>query len=109
MASRYKLTHHPLAAADYREAFDFFSGVDADLAALFRDDFKTALRAVASGHPAGTVYATDSSIRWIKLERFSHKVFFTSEADNVRFVLALVSGRRHPARIKRILSRRSQS
>lgn len=103
MAFRYKLVHHPKAAADYRDAVDFFEGVDASLAEIFRDDFKTVLRSIAMGRGASTLYAEGSPIRWVKLRRFSYKVFFEQDDEDVRYVLAVVSGRRHPARIRVIL------
>ncbi len=106
MAFRYRLIHHPKAAADYHEAVEFFEKVEAGLAELFRDDFKTALRGIATGRAAGTLYAPGHAVRWVKLRRFSHKVFFEQEGEDVRFVLAIVSGRRHPARIRLTLRRR---
>lgn len=108
MAFRYKLVHHPKASADYQDAVEYFSGVDDDLASLFKDDFKAVLRGLATGRASGTLYAEGHQIRWVKLKRFSHKVFFEPEGDQVRFVLAVVSGKRHPARIRRILGARSK-
>lgn len=106
MASRYRLVHHPAAAADYRKAMQFFAEVDGGLAELFKEDFKKVLRGLESGKMAGALYAKGHPLRWIKLRRFSHKVFFEPWEEDVRFVLAVVSGRRHPAYIRRTLSRR---
>ena len=106
MAFRYKLVHHPAAAADYRESLDYFTDVDEDLADLFKEDFKTALRGIATGRAASKLYAKGHAIRWVKLRRFSHKVFFEPEGEDVRFVLAIISGRRHPTRIRLTLGRR---
>ena len=44
MAFRYRLTHHPNAALDFQESKDFFAEIDADLAELFKTDFRAALR-----------------------------------------------------------------
>jgi len=109
MAFRYNLVHHPQAAEDFRKSLEFFETLDPDLAALFTEDFQSALRALATGRPSGTLYAARGTIRWVKLKRFSHKVFFDPEGDNARLVLAVVSGRRHPIRIGRLLSRRKKS
>jgi hypothetical protein len=106
MAFRYRLVHHPKASKEYQDAITFFEGVDPGLAELFRDDFKAALRGIASGRAASTLYATGHTIRWVKLRRFSHKVFFEPEGDDVRFVLGVISGRRHPTRIRLTLGRR---
>ena len=106
MASRYRLVHHPAASADYRDAIEFFAGVDQRLAELFREDFKSALRGTATGRVSSTLYSSKHGIRWVKLRRFSHKIFFEPEGDNVRFVLAVISGLRHPGRIKFTLGRR---
>ncbi len=108
MAFRYKLIHHPDAAKEYQEAHDFFLNVDADLADLFKEDFKAALRAIATGRAAGSLYAAGCAARWVKLKRFSYKVFFEPEGDDVRFVLAVISGRRHPSRIQSALRRRGR-
>ena len=108
MAFRYKLVHHPSAAEDYRDAVAFFEDLDPDLASIFEEDFQAALRAIASGRPASTLYAVGSSVRWVKLKRFSHKVFFEPESDEVRLVLSVVSGRRHPKVISRILRKRKK-
>ncbi len=83
----------------------FFEDLDPDLAALFEEDFKAALRVLESGRPAGLLYASGSPIRWVKLKRFSHKVFFETE-DDMRLVLGVVSGRRHPNVIGGMLNRR---
>lgn len=106
MAFRYRLVHHPAASVDYRDALDYFVDLDGGLAELFKEDFKSALRGIASGRSAGTLYARGHAIRWVKLRRFSHKVFFEPEGEEVRFVLAIISGKRHPARIGRMLGRR---
>jgi hypothetical protein len=108
MAFRYKLTHHPAAAADFQHAKDYFAEIDDDLAGLFQTDFRAALRGIATGRLASHLYATGHAIRWVKLARFSHKIFFEPE-DDVRFVLAVVSGRRHPTRIRFMLTRRRKS
>jgi hypothetical protein len=108
MAFRYRLVHHPAAAADYRDAVAFFEGLDTDLAELFRDDFKAALRGIATGRAASTLYAKNHTVRWVKLRRFSHKVFFEQEGEDVRFVLAIISGRRHPIRIRDTLRARKK-
>lgn len=108
MAFRYKLIHHPKASADYQEAVDYFKDVDSDLADLFIDDFKTALRGIETGRASSVLYATGHLIRWVKLRRFSHKIFFEPEGDDVRFVLAVISGRHHPARIRRMLGHRQK-
>ncbi len=106
MAFRYRLVHHPAASADYRDALEYFADLDEGLAELFREDFRAALRGIASGRSTGTLYARGYEIRWVKLRRFSHKIFFESEAEDVRFVLAIISGRRHPQRIRLTLGQR---
>lgn len=106
MGFRYKLVHHPAAAADYRDAVDYFASVDAGLAELFREDFKSALRGIATGRSASTLYTSGHVVRWVKLRRFSYKVFFEPEGDDIRFVLGIISGRRHPSRIRSALTRR---
>ena len=108
MASRFELLHHPLAGADFRGVLNYFKAIDEDLAELFVDDFKCALRAVAGGRPQGTLYAPGTQIRWIKLKRFSHKVYFSTESDQTRFILAVISGKRHPTTIKRALFKRGR-
>ncbi|TDU81001.1 ParE-like toxin of type II ParDE toxin-antitoxin system [Prosthecobacter fusiformis] len=107
MAFRYKLIHHPEASADYQDALAYFGELDEDLANLFKDDFKAVLLGLTTGRASGTLYAEGYQLRWVKLKRFSHKVFFEPDGDHVRFVLAVVSGKRHPARIRRILGARS--
>ncbi len=109
MAFRYELIHHPKASEDYLEAFSFFEEIDPDLAKLFAEDFRTALVGLASGRSATHLYAIGSSIRWIKLRRFTHKVFFDPMENNRRFVLAVVSGRRHPSRILGLLRKRQDA
>ena len=108
MASRYKLVHHPAAADDYRASVDFFAKIDPDLAELFKEDFKLSLRGIATGRASSHVYAAAYTIRWVKLRRFSHKVFFEPEGDETRFVLGIVSGRRHPVRIRLMLGQRKK-
>ena len=83
MAFRYKLVHHPRAAQDYREAVANFEEVDAALAEAFRRDFKAGLRGLATGRAVSALYAAGHPIRWIKLRRFSHKIFFEPEGDDV--------------------------
>jgi plasmid stabilization system protein ParE len=109
MAFRYKLTHHPAAAADFQRAKDYFAEIDDDLAGLFQTDFRAALRGIATGRLASHLYAAGRTIRWVKLNRFSHKIFFEPEGEDERFVLAVVSGRRHPTRIRFTLTRRRKS
>jgi plasmid stabilization system protein ParE len=109
MAFRYKLTHHPAAAEDFQRAKAYFAEIDADLAGLFQTDFRAALRGIATGRLASHVYAAGHEIRWVKLNRFSHKVFFVPEGEDERFILAVISGRRHPTRIRFMLTRRQRS
>lgn len=109
MAFRYKLTHHPAAAADFQRAKDYFAEIDGDLAGLFQTDFRAALRGIATGRLSSHLYASGHTIRWVKLSRFSHKVFFEPEGEDERFILAVVSGRRHPTRIQGMLTRRRKS
>jgi len=106
MAFRYRLTHHPDAALDFQESKDYFAEIDDDLAELFKTDFRAALRGIANGKLPGQLYAAGHAIRWVKLSRFSHKVFFVPEGEDTRFILAVVSGRRHPTRIRLMLGRR---
>ena len=106
MASRYELIHHPHGADDFAESEAFFSEIDPALAEIFRIDFRSALQSIANGRPAGHVYLAGHSIRWIKLKRFSHKVFFDTVGDDRRFILAVISSRRHPHRIHTMLTRR---
>lgn len=108
MAFRYKLIHHPKASDDYADALNFFGGIDEGLAELFQDDFKEALHGLATGRSGGTLYAAGHPVRWVKLKRFSHNVFFEPEGEDARFVLAVVSGRRHPRRISAILGLRRE-
>lgn len=109
MAFRHRLVHHPAAAEDYRDAAKYFADVDLGLAELFKEDFKAALRGIATGRAPSTLYVSGHAIRWVKLRRFSHKIFFEPEGDDIRFVLAVISGRRHPAIIQRTLKRRGSS
>ena len=106
MAFRYELIHHPKASVDYFEAREFFEEIDPGLAKLFEEDFRAALAGLSSGRSATHLYAEGSSIRWLKLRRFTHKVFFDPMENNRRFVLAVVSGRRHPSRILGLLRQR---
>lgn len=76
MDSPFELTHHPAASEDFRKSKAWFEEIDEDLADLFEADFKTALRGLSSGTLRGHLLASGASIRWIKLARFSHKVFF---------------------------------
>lgn len=87
MASRYELIHHPSAAADY----------------------SAALQGISSGRLSSQLYASGHTIRWVKLRRFSHKVFFEPAASDQRFILAVISGKRHPTRIRLMLSRRRKT
>lgn len=103
MAFRYKLIHHPRASADYQEALGFFKEVDEDLAGLFIEDFQAALHGIATGRGRSTLYASGHDIRWVKLKRFSHKIFFEPDGESIRFILAVISGRRHPSRIQGML------
>jgi len=108
MASRYELIHHPAAATDYAVAREYFEGIDPDLAKIFQADFQSALQGIASGRLVSHLYARGHSIRWVKLRRFSHKVFFETADEKVRFVLGVISGKRHPTRIRLMLSRRQK-
>ena len=109
MAFRYKLTHHPAAAADFQCAKDYFAEIDEDLAGLFQTDFRVALRGIATGRLVSHLYAAGNEVRLVKLKRFSHKIFFVSEGEDERFILAVVSGRRHPTRIRFMLKGRRKS
>ena len=102
----FELTHHPAAAEDFRTSKEWFAGVDEDLAGLFESDFKTALAGLATGKLKGHLLVTGESIRWVKLARFSHKVFYVPEGSSRLLILGLISGRRHPARIQRMLGSR---
>ncbi len=106
MDSRFELTHHPAAAEDFRESKAWFEEIDGDLADLFEADFKTALRGLASGTLRGQLLASGESIRWVKLARFSHKVFFAPDGATRLLILGLISGRRHPTRIRLMLGSR---
>jgi len=106
MAFPFKLVHHPDSARDYREALVYFESVDASLAGIFQEDFQAALRTLAAGRAVTTLYAAGHRIRWVKLRRFSHKVFFEPAGNDTLFVLAVISGKRHPARIEQALSER---
>lgn len=106
MAFRYDLIHHPQASLDYREAFEFFQQVDDDLAALFATDFKAALLGIATGRARSHLYAAPHALRWVKLKRFSHKVFFEPDGEDTRLVVAVISGRRDPSFIKKVLGSR---
>ncbi|MBE2282249.1 MAG: hypothetical protein IAE77_02165 [Prosthecobacter sp.] len=106
MASRFELIHHPAAASDFSQSWDYFFDIDPDLAALFREDFRVVLRGIATGRAASHLLVQDSEIRWVKLRRFSHKVVFEQVDDGTRHVLGVISGRRHPTRIRLMLGRR---
>ena len=109
MAFRYSLKHHPAAAQDFSDSRAWFAEIDKDLAELFASDFQTALRGIASGKLRGQLYAAGHAPRWVKLRRFSHKVFFEAINDDTIFILAVISGRRHPTRIRTMLSRRRKA
>ena len=106
MDSPFELTHHPAAAQDFRESKTWFAKIDADLADLFETDFKDVLRGLASGKLKGHLLAAKESIRWVKLARFSHKVFFAPDGATRLLILGLISGRRHPTRIRLMLGSR---
>lgn len=106
MALRFELRHHPGSSQEYHDSLAFFRQIDADLAALFQEDFAAVLRALADGSAASAVYAAGSPIRWVKLRRFSHKVFFEPQDDGTLLVLGIISGRRHPAAIRKALTKR---
>lgn len=108
MAFRYKLIHHPKASEDYYSALEFFQDIDPSLARIFQEDFKVALRGLATGRAPTVLYADGSTIRWVKLRRFSHKIFFDAADAETRFVLAIISGKRSPRRIKATLGRRKK-
>jgi plasmid stabilization system protein ParE len=109
MAFRFELIHHPGASEDYLEARAFFTEIDPGLAKLFDDDFRGALAGLASGRLATHLYSANSTLRWVKLRRFSHKIFFDPKDDETRFVLAIVSGKRHPSRLLRMLRKRGRA
>ncbi|GEP40837.1 hypothetical protein [Brevifollis gellanilyticus] len=109
MAFRFELIHHPKASIDYLDAKAYFNEIDPDLAKLFEDDFRTALRGLASGRSSTHLYTSGSTLRWVKLRRFSHKVYFDSVDDGQRLILAVVSGKRHPRTILQMLRRRHRS
>ena len=106
MAFHYELIHHPEAARDYRKAVEYFAGLDPGLAAIFQEDFRAVLQEMASGRAVSHLYAAGHAVRWVKLPRFSHKIFFEPEGDHGLLVLAVLSGRRHPALIEEYLSER---
>lgn len=108
MAFRYELIHHPAAASDFTKSRDYFFDIDPDLAALFQEDFRAALQGIATGRSTSHLLVQDCQIRWVKLRRFSHKVFFEQVDDNARHVLGVISGRRHPTRIRLMLGRRKK-
>ena len=88
---------------------EYFAEIDPDLAKIFQTDFRTALQCIASGRLASQLYASAHTIRWVKLRRFSHKVFFEPAGNAQRYILAVISGKRHPTRISLMLSRRRKS
>jgi hypothetical protein len=108
MASRFELIHHPEAAQDFQKSMRYFQEIDEGLAKLFQSDFQRALQGIASGKLKGKLVASAQSTRWEKLDRFSHKVFF-EPADQAILVLGLISGRRHPTRIRLMLTRRGRT
>ena len=105
MASRFELIHHPQAAEDFRQSEAYFAEIDEDLAQLFRTDFQAVLRGISSGKLKGQLLTASQTIRWVKLARFSHKVFIESDGSRI-LVLGVISGRRHPTRIRLLLARR---
>jgi len=106
MAFRFELIHHPQASIDYLEAKAFFGEIDPDLSKLFEDDFRAALLGLASGRTSTQLYIPGSKLRWVKLRRFSHKIYFDSVTDSQRLILAVVSGKRHPGTILQMLRQR---
>lgn len=76
MASHFELIHHPLAAEDFQESEAYFMEIDEDLAELFKTDFQAVLRGIAAGKLKGQLLSSGQTIRWVKLPRFSHQVFF---------------------------------
>lgn len=106
MASHFELIHHPQAAEDFRQSEAYFAEIDEHLAHLFRSDFQTALRGISSGKLKGQLLTASQTIRWVKLARFSHKVFIESDGPSRILVLGVISGRRHPTRIRLLLARR---
>lgn len=106
MAFRFELIHHPKASIDYLEGKAFFGEIDPGLAKLFEDDFRAALLGLASGRASTHLYTADSTVRWLKLRRFSYKIFFDPVNEGQRLVPAVVSGKRHPRTILQILRRR---
>jgi len=109
MASHFELIHHPQASEDFRQSEAYFTDIDEDLARLFRADFQTALRGISSGKLKGQLLTSGQTIRWVKLARFSHKVFFDPDGLTRLLVLGVISGRRHPTRIRLLLRRRLPS
>ena len=108
MDSRFELVHHPAAAQDFQRSRQWFMKIDEDLADLFQADFRNVLRGIASGKSRSHVLASGESIRWVKLARFSHKVFFIQDGPACRLILGVLSGKRHPALIQQKLSRRNR-
>lgn len=106
MDFRFELIHHPQAAEDFRQSEGYFAEIDKDLAELFRSDFKVVLRGIAAGRFKGQLLAVGQAIRWVKLAHFSHKVFFEPDGTARLIVLGVISGRRHPTRIRLLLGRR---
>ena len=91
MDSRFELTHHPAAAQDFRESKAWFEEIDGDLADLFEADFKTALRGLSSGTLRGHLLASGE---------------FAPDGTARLLILGLISGRRHPTRIRLMLGSR---
>jgi hypothetical protein len=106
MGFRFELIHHPQVSADFQQSKSYFAEIDEDLAQFFQADFQAALRGIATGREKGLLFAKGQTIRWVKLARFSHKVFFEHASSSKCFILGLISGRRHPTRIRLMLSRR---
>lgn len=106
MALRFELLHHPRSSEEYHASLRFFREIDEGLAALFQEDFAAVLRALASGDAVSTPYASQSPVRWVKLRRFSHKVFFEPQNDGRLLILGIISGKRHPAVILQALTDR---
>lgn len=109
MGFRYKLIHHPQASADYNDTLNYFREVDEGLMDIFKDDFQAVLRGLATGRFGGTLYAQGHSVKWVKLRRFSHKIFFENEGAETCMVLAIISGKRHPNLIRQLIDGRGKS
>ena len=99
----FELKHHPAASREYRESLDYFTSIDASLADAFTGDFAAALRELASGRAVSALHNGEGSLRWVKLRRFSHKIFFEPAGDDTLLVLGVISGKRAPQLISRRL------